>query len=71
MTFRFSFYYSLPSSLSRLIAGYDRNRLLDDEESQYPGLLERELRSLHPVPGLRRAGVDTNAIRQVSWSKIW
>ncbi|XP_035774947.1 uncharacterized protein LOC118457456 [Anopheles albimanus] len=46
-------------------AGYDRNRLLDEEDSAYPALLERELHSLHRnVPALRRAGVDTTAIRQ-------
>uniref|UniRef100_A0A4Y0BMK8 Major facilitator superfamily (MFS) profile domain-containing protein n=1 Tax=Anopheles funestus TaxID=62324 RepID=A0A4Y0BMK8_ANOFN len=45
--------------------GYDRNRLLDEEDSAYPALLERELHSLHRnVPALRRAGVDTTAIRQ-------
>lgn len=50
------------------ITGYDgHNRgLADDEDSVYPALLEREFHSLHRnVPGLRRAGVDTNAIRQV------
>ncbi|XP_058452063.1 uncharacterized protein LOC131430851 isoform X1 [Malaya genurostris] len=45
--------------------GYDRGRLLEEEDSAYPALLERELHSLHRnVPALRRAGVDTNAIRQ-------
>uniref|UniRef100_A0AAG5DSK7 Major facilitator superfamily (MFS) profile domain-containing protein n=1 Tax=Anopheles atroparvus TaxID=41427 RepID=A0AAG5DSK7_ANOAO len=45
--------------------GYDRNRLLEEEDSAYPALLERELHSLHRnVPALRRAGVDTTAIRQ-------
>jgi len=48
--------------------GYDgRNRQLEEEDSAYPALLERELHSLHRnVPALRRAGVDTNAIRQVN-----
>lgn len=42
-------------------------RLFDDEDSACPALLEREFHSLHRnVPGLRRAGVDTNTIRQVS-----
>ncbi|XP_063702395.1 uncharacterized protein LOC134832336 [Culicoides brevitarsis] len=49
-------------------AGYNvqQNRgLADEEDSVYPALLEREFHSLHRnVPGLRRAGVDTNAIRQ-------
>ncbi|GAB0089113.1 uncharacterized protein DMENIID0001_036020 [Sergentomyia squamirostris] len=46
--------------------GYDpRNRALEEEDSACPALLERELHSLHRnVPALRRAGVDTNAIRQ-------
>ncbi|XP_055596121.1 uncharacterized protein LOC129746484 isoform X2 [Uranotaenia lowii] len=45
--------------------GYDRGRLLEEEDSAYPALLERELHSLHRnVPALRRAGVDTTAIRQ-------
>ncbi|XP_065085064.1 monocarboxylate transporter 2-like [Ochlerotatus camptorhynchus] len=45
--------------------GYDRSRLMEEEDSAYPALLERELHSLHRnVPALRRAGVDTNAIRQ-------
>ncbi|XP_055636261.1 monocarboxylate transporter 7-like [Toxorhynchites rutilus septentrionalis] len=44
---------------------YDRGRLLEEEDSAYPALLERELHSLHRnVPALRRAGVDTTAIRQ-------
>ncbi|XP_053692970.1 uncharacterized protein LOC128741289 [Sabethes cyaneus] len=47
------------------LGGYDRGRLLDEEDSVYPALLERELHSLHRnVPALRRAGVDTTAIRQ-------
>lgn len=48
--------------------GYDgRGRLIDEEDSACPALLEREFHSLHRnVPGLRRAGVDTNAIRQVN-----
>ncbi|CAD7079779.1 unnamed protein product [Hermetia illucens] len=47
-------------------SGYDgRNRLTDEEDSACPALLEREFHSLHRnVPALRRAGVDTNAIRQ-------
>lgn len=47
--------------------GYDgRSRLIEEDDSAYPALLERELHSLHRnVPALRRAGVDTNAIRQV------
>ncbi|XP_055684488.1 monocarboxylate transporter 12 [Lutzomyia longipalpis] len=46
--------------------GYDpRSRLQEDEDSACPALLEREFHSLHRnVPALRRAGVDTNAIRQ-------
>lgn len=54
-----------------LTGGYDaqQNRgLAEEEDSVYPALLEREFHSLHRnVPGLRRAGVDTNAIRQVSY----
>uniref|UniRef100_A0A182WH17 Uncharacterized protein n=1 Tax=Anopheles minimus TaxID=112268 RepID=A0A182WH17_9DIPT len=51
--------------------GYDRNRLLDEEDSAYPALLERELHSLHRnVPALRRAGVDTTAIRQLSYGLL-
>lgn len=39
---------------------------MEEEDSAYPALLERELHSLHRnVPALRRAGVDTTAIRQV------
>lgn len=42
-------------------------RLFEEEDSACPALLEREFHSLHRnVPGLRRAGVDTNTIRQVS-----
>ncbi|XP_062547904.1 monocarboxylate transporter 2-like isoform X1 [Armigeres subalbatus] len=38
---------------------------MEEEDSAYPALLERELHSLHRnVPALRRAGVDTTAIRQ-------
>lgn len=53
-----------------VISGYDARstRMYDDEDSACPALLEREFHSLHRnVPGLRRAGVDTNAIRQVSF----
>lgn len=57
-----------------LTGGYDaqQNRgLAEEEDSVYPALLEREFHSLHRnVPGLRRAGVDTNAIRQVSTHTI-
>lgn len=51
-----------------LSLGYDaRGRQNDDDDSACPALLEREFHSLHRnVPGLRRAGVDANAIRQVS-----
>lgn len=39
---------------------------MEEDDSAYPALLERELHSLHRnVPALRRQGVDTNAIRQV------
>lgn len=50
------------------VAGYDgRGRQNDEEDSACPALLEREFHSLHRnVPGLRRAGVDANAIRQVN-----
>lgn len=49
--------------------GYDGRggRFYEEEDSACPALLEREFHSIHRnVPGLRRAGVDTNAIRQVS-----
>lgn len=48
--------------------GYDRGgRFYEEEDSACPALLEREFHSIHRnVPGLRRAGVDANAIRQVS-----
>ncbi len=51
-----------------LSLGYDtRGRQNDDDDSACPALLEREFHSLHRnVPGLRRAGVDANAIRQVN-----
>lgn len=40
--------------------------MMEEDDSAYPALLERELHSLHRnVPALRRQGVDTNAIRQV------
>lgn len=48
--------------------GFDSRggRFYEEEDSACPALLEREFHSLHRnVPGLRRAGVDTNAIRQV------
>ncbi|XP_031633753.1 uncharacterized protein LOC116347331 [Contarinia nasturtii] len=47
--------------------GYDGRggRYYEEEDSACPALLEREFHSIHRnVPGLRRAGVDTNAIRQ-------
>lgn len=55
--------------------GYDGRggggRYYEEEDSACPALLEREFHSIHRnVPGLRRAGVDANAIRQVS-TKIW
>ncbi|KAL5280342.1 hypothetical protein ACFFRR_004369 [Megaselia abdita] len=41
------------------------NRITDEDDSAFPGLLEREFHFLHRnVPALRRSGVDTNAIRQ-------
>lgn len=53
--------------------GYDARStgaMYDDEDSACPALLEREFHSLHRnVPGLRRAGVDTNAIRQVGFGE--
>lgn len=54
--------------MSFKILGYDRGgRFYEEEDSACPALLEREFHSIHRnVPGLRRAGVDTNAIRQVS-----
>lgn len=51
-------------------AGFDSRggRFYEEEDSACPALLEREFHSLHRnVPGLRRAGVDTNAIRQVCY----
>lgn len=50
--------------------GFDSRggRFYEEEDSACPALLEREFHSLHRnVPGLRRAGVDTNAIRQVGY----
>lgn len=54
--------------LSLETLGYDRGgRFYEEEDSACPALLEREFHSIHRnVPGLRRAGVDANAIRQVS-----
>lgn len=59
-------------------------RLYDEEDSAHPALLERDFHSFHRnVPGLRRAGVDANTIRQVRvsiclllyytpiWKGIW
>lgn len=58
--------------LSVKILGYDHGgRFYEEEDSACPALLEREFHSIHRnVPGLRRAGVDTNAIRQVSTIQI-
>lgn len=58
---------------SPLFIGYDGRggRFYEEEDSACPALLEREFHSIHRnVPGLRRAGVDTNAIRQVSKIKM-
>ena len=51
-----------------LISGYDANaRLIEEEDSACPTLLEQDFnRFHHTIPGLRRSGVDANAIRQVS-----
>lgn len=51
--------------------GYDpaTRQLLttEDEDSAGPTLLEHDFnRFHHTIPGLRRSGVDANAIRQVS-----
>ncbi|CRL00612.1 CLUMA_CG013872, isoform A, partial [Clunio marinus] len=45
---------------------YDGNvRLIEEEDSACPTLLEQDFnRFHHSVPGLRRSGVDANAIRQ-------
>lgn len=54
---------------SFIFLGYDTHGrgVYEEEDSACPALLEREFHSLHRhVPGLRRAGVDTNAIRQVN-----
>lgn len=58
------------SIISLETLGYDRGgRFYEEEDSACPALLEREFHSIHRnVPGLRRAGVDANAIRQVSTS---
>lgn len=48
--------------------GYDEARM-DDEEEEIPctTLLQRDFHNIHrTMPGLRRSGVDPNAIRQVS-----
>lgn len=54
--------------IGNVITANDRsNRITDEDDSAFPGLLEREFHFLHRnVPALRRSGVDTNAIRQVS-----
>lgn len=50
-----------------LIAGFDGSaRLMEEEDSACPALLEQDFnRYQRSVPGLRRSGVDANAIRQV------
>lgn len=49
------------------ISGYDANaRLIEEEDSACPTLLEHDFNKFHhTIPGLRRSGVDANAIRQV------
>ena len=53
-----------------LFPGYDpttRQLLTEDDDSAGPTLLEHDfIRFHHTIPGLRRSGVDANAIRQVS-----
>jgi len=53
-----------------IVSGYDANaRLIEEEDSACPTLLEQDFNRYHnAIPGLRRSGVDANAIRQVSWS---
>lgn len=47
-------------------SGFDANTRLVDEEEDCPTLLEHDFnRFHHTIPGLRRSGVDANAIRQV------
>lgn len=50
-----------------MLSGYDANaRLIEEEDSACPTLLEQDFnRFHHTIPGLRRSGVDANAIRQV------
>lgn len=54
------------------IAGFDPNaRLIEEEDSACPALLEQDFnRFHHSIPGLRRSGVDANAIRQVNEKRI-
>jgi hypothetical protein len=51
-----------------VIPGFDASaRLIEEEDSACPTLLEQDFnRFHHTVPGLRRSGVDANAIRQVN-----
>lgn len=58
----------IDARLKFLISGYDANaRLIEEEDSACPTLLEHDFNKFHhTIPGLRRSGVDANAIRQVS-----
>lgn len=52
-------------------AGFDTalhpSHITDEEDSAFPALADREFHLLHRnIPALRRTGVDTTRIRQVS-----
>lgn len=49
-------------------AGHEHTtHLTDEEDSAFPGFHDREFHMLHRnIPALRRTGVDTAGIRQVS-----
>jgi hypothetical protein len=56
-----------------IIATYDADaaRLIEDDDSACPTLMEHDFnRFHHTMPGLRRTGVDANAIRQVKFREL-
>lgn len=66
--FSFSLFILISVFCHCFISGYDANaRLIEEEDSACPTLLEQDFnRFQHTIPGLRRSGVDANAIRQVN-----
>jgi hypothetical protein len=63
---QFFFYFVKFLTFSfRIVPGYEHNNQSEEDDTR-PTILDHELHMMHRnVPALRRAGIDTNTIKQV------